>query len=62
MEFYGYNSINLNLGYPTFEIRSPKEMIDYEDNEKEFRIFQPDTHVAILFNPQYRNPAIHLHA
>ncbi len=27
----GYNSVNLKLGYPTIEIRSPKEMIDYED-------------------------------
>lgn len=29
----GYNSVNLKLGYPTIEIRSPKEMIDYEENE-----------------------------
>jgi len=29
---HGYNSVNLKLGYPTLEIRSPKEMIDYEDN------------------------------
>ena len=28
---HGYNSVNLKLGYPTLEIRSPKEMIDYED-------------------------------
>ena len=28
----GYNSVNLKLGYPTIEIRSPKEMIDYESN------------------------------
>ena len=28
----GYNSVNLKLGYPTLEIRSPKEMIDYENN------------------------------
>ncbi len=27
----GYNSVNLKLGYPTIEIRSPKEMIDYEE-------------------------------
>ncbi len=27
----GYNSVNLRYGYPTIEIRSPKEMIDYED-------------------------------
>ena len=26
----GYNSVNLKLGYPPIEIRSPKEMIDYE--------------------------------
>ena len=30
---HGYNSVNLKLGYPTLEIRSPKEMIDYEDND-----------------------------
>ena len=29
----GYNSVNLKLGYPTIEIRSPKEMIDYEEDE-----------------------------
>ena len=29
----GYNSVNLKLGYPTIEIRSPNEMIDYEENE-----------------------------
>ena len=28
----GYNSVNLKTGYPTIEIRSPKELIDYEDN------------------------------
>jgi len=28
----GYNSVNLRHGYPTIEIRSPKEMIDYENN------------------------------
>jgi predicted nucleic acid-binding protein len=28
----GYNSVNLRFGYPTIEIRSPKEMIDYENN------------------------------
>jgi len=27
----GYNSINLRLGYPTIEIRSPLELINYED-------------------------------
>jgi len=26
----GYNAVNLKYGYPTIEIRSPKEMIDYE--------------------------------
>ncbi len=30
---HGYNSVNLKLGYPILEIRSPKEMIDYEDND-----------------------------
>jgi predicted nucleic acid-binding protein len=28
----GYNSVNLRYGYPTIEIRSPKEMIDYENS------------------------------
>jgi predicted nucleic acid-binding protein len=28
----GYNSVNLKFGYPAIEIRSPKEMIDYESN------------------------------
>lgn len=27
----GYNSVNLRLGYQTLEIRSPKDVIDYED-------------------------------
>ena len=27
----GYNSVNLRLGYPTLEIRSPREVINYED-------------------------------
>ena len=27
----GYNSINLKLGYPTLEIRTPKEILIYED-------------------------------
>lgn len=27
----GYNAVNLKHGYPTIEIRSPQEMIDYED-------------------------------
>jgi predicted nucleic acid-binding protein len=30
----GYNSVNLKFGYPMLEIRSPQEMINYE-NEKE---------------------------
>ena len=29
---HGYNSVNLKYEYPTIEIRSPKEMIDYENN------------------------------
>ena len=29
----GYNSVNLKFGYPMLEIRSPQEMISYE-NEK----------------------------
>ncbi len=27
----GYNSVNLRAGYQTLEIRSPKDIIDYED-------------------------------
>ena len=27
----GYNSVNLRSGYPTLEIRSPKDIIDYEN-------------------------------
>lgn len=27
----GYNSVNLRLGYSTLEIRSPREVINYED-------------------------------
>ena len=27
----GYNSVNLKMGYPIIEIRSPLELIDYED-------------------------------
>ena len=29
----GYNSVNLKSGYTTIEIRSPKDIIGYEDNE-----------------------------
>ena len=29
----GYNSINLRLGYGTLEIRSPKEIVGYENEE-----------------------------
>jgi predicted nucleic acid-binding protein len=29
----GYNSVNLKFNYPAIEIRSPNEMIDYEDND-----------------------------
>jgi hypothetical protein len=28
---HGYNSVNLRLGYPILEIRTPIEVIDYED-------------------------------
>ena len=28
----GYNSINLRLGYSTIDIRSPKEIVGYENN------------------------------
>jgi hypothetical protein len=27
-----YNSVNLKAGYPIIEIRSPLELINYEDN------------------------------
>jgi len=27
----GYNSVNIKLGYPIIDIRSPKEIIEYED-------------------------------
>jgi len=27
----GYNAINLRMNYPALEIRSPKEIIEYED-------------------------------
>ena len=27
----GYNSVNLKLGYPMIDIRSPKELIHYEE-------------------------------
>lgn len=29
----GYNSVNLKSGYATIEIRSPKDIIGYEDEE-----------------------------
>jgi hypothetical protein len=28
-----FNSINLRLGYPMIEIRSPKEFVNYENND-----------------------------
>ncbi len=30
---HGYNSVNLRFNYPTIEIRSPKELLKYGDNE-----------------------------
>lgn len=30
-KIHGYNSVNLRLGYPILEIRTPIEVIDYED-------------------------------
>ena len=30
---HGYNAVNLKLGYPILEIRSPKEIIDYENKD-----------------------------
>lgn len=29
----GYNSVNLSLGYSTLEIRSPKDVISYENED-----------------------------
>jgi hypothetical protein len=29
----GYNSVNLRLGYPLLEIRSPKDLINYENQK-----------------------------
>ena len=29
----GYNSINYRMGYPMIEIRSPKDLINYENND-----------------------------
>ena len=31
----GYNSVNLRHGYTTLEIRSPKDIVDYEDEERD---------------------------
>ena len=31
LKIRGYNSVNLKNGYPTLEIRSPKDLINYED-------------------------------
>ena len=31
MRIRGYNAVNLKLGYSTIDIRSPKEIINYED-------------------------------
>jgi len=28
---HGYNSVNLRLGYPILEIRTPSEVLNYED-------------------------------
>ena len=30
---HGYNSVNLKSGYPLIEIRSPREMINHENND-----------------------------
>jgi hypothetical protein len=30
--FFDFNSVNLRMGYPIIEIRSPKEFIFYEDS------------------------------
>ena len=29
---HGYNSVNLRLGYPLLEIRSPKDLLTYEND------------------------------
>ena len=31
MRIRGYNAVNLKLGYSTIDIRSPKEIINYEN-------------------------------
>lgn len=31
----GYNSVNLRLGYGTLEIRSPKDLVGYENEREE---------------------------
>ncbi len=30
-KIHGYNSVNLRNGYPLLEIRSPREVVSYED-------------------------------
>lgn len=30
---HGYNSVNLRRGYPLLEIRSPKEVFEYDESE-----------------------------
>ncbi len=30
-KIYGYNSVNLRNGYPLLEVRSPREVVSYED-------------------------------
>lgn len=30
-KIHGYNSVNMRLGYPTLEIRTPTEVLKYED-------------------------------
>jgi hypothetical protein len=32
-KIHGYNAVNLRNGYQTIEIRNPREIFDYEDND-----------------------------
>jgi predicted nucleic acid-binding protein len=34
MRIRGYNAVNIKLGYSTIDIRSPKEIINYENKRK----------------------------
>jgi predicted nucleic acid-binding protein len=34
MRIRGYNAVNMKYGYPTIDIRSPKDLISYENKEE----------------------------